>query len=453
MSEKIVDLKEGVKAHLIKNDIFKTNLICIMLTTPLKRETVTLNALIPFLLKRGTVNFPSQSDINKEFERMYGAGYNCGIDKIGDNQAIKFFIESISDEYTLEKEDLLKRSIDLLLDIILNPIMENGMFKDEFIDTEIDNLRKIIEAKIDNKDFYAFNRCIENMYEHRGFGLYKYGYLEDLENITNQKISKHYRELINNAKIDIYISGNFDENNLEKILLENTNIKNLNPRKENYIVNNSSTEVKQNVENIRQIQEKMDIKQGKLVIGFNALNKNENMTNIGIVFNSILGDGANSMLFQNVREKAGLAYTASSNFNKLKNNIFVRCGIQICNYDKTVSIIKEQIENIRQGKFTDKDLQNAKSYIISGIKTIEAEQDTEIVFYIGQEISKIRFTIPEYIKSIESVTREQVIDFAKELQMNLIYFLTASEQEEYEEEKEDVEVQEYGSCEDVEEDE
>ncbi len=76
MSEKQFEIKEGIKIHLIKTDLFKTNLICVMITTPLKRETVTLGALIPFLLKRGTQNYKDQSEINKKLEEMYGASYD-----------------------------------------------------------------------------------------------------------------------------------------------------------------------------------------------------------------------------------------------------------------------------------------------------------------------------------------------------------------------------------------
>ena len=96
MSENQFEIKKGIKIHLIKNDIFKTNLICVMLTTPLKRENVTLNAFVPFLLKRGTVNLKEQSMISKKLEEMYGASYDCGIDKVGDNQALKFYIETLS---------------------------------------------------------------------------------------------------------------------------------------------------------------------------------------------------------------------------------------------------------------------------------------------------------------------------------------------------------------------
>ena len=427
MGEKQFEIKKGIKVHLLKNNIFKTNLICIMLTVPIKRENVTLNALIPFLLKRGTNNLKEQSEISKKLEEMYGASYDCGIDKIGDNQALKFYIETINDNYSLKPENLLKQSMDLLLEIVFNPLMEDGVFKSDFLETEKENLRKVIDSKIDNKDYFAFNNCIETMYGESGFGLYKYGYSQDIENISIENISNYYNTLVKEAKIDIYVSGNFEEENIKSIILENENIQKLNDRKENFIINNSSTESKENVENIKEIKQKMNINQGKLVIGLDILLNKKDMQYAGIVYNSILGDGASSFLFQNVREKAGLAYTAKSQFNRMKSNIFIRCGIEIKNYDKAIQIIKEQLDNIKNGDFTNEDLKNAKMYIISGIKGIETEQDTEIIFYIGQEISRIRNNIEEYIEKINNVKREDIIEIANNIQINTIYFLTGEE--------------------------
>lgn len=421
MGEKQILIKEGIKAHFIETDLFKTNLICAILTTKLERDTVTKNALIPFLLRRGTNNLKTQTEINKKLEEMYGATYDCGIDKIGDNQALKFFVETINDKYTLSKENLLEESLDVLFDIIFNPLMNDGKFNEEYLKIEKENLKKVIESKIDNKAVYALNRCIENMYDNKGFGIYKYGYLEDVDNIDNSSISDSYKNLINNSKIDIYISGNFDENKI-KSFIENK-LSNIKPRKEDIITNNFSTESKQKVENVKEIQEEMNITQGKLVIGLDVLNPGKDIQDAVNVYNAILGGSANSFLFQNVREKAGLAYTARSTYNKMKSNIFINCGIEIPNYEKAVNIIKEQLNNMKDGKFSDDDLENAKRFIIAGIKTIEAEQDTEIVFYIGQEIAKQKIEIKDYISNIEKITREDVIEAAQNIQINTIFFL------------------------------
>lgn len=343
------EIKEGIKAHLIKTDLFKTNLICVMLTVPLERKNVTKNTLIPFLLKRGTMNLKNQYEISKKLEDMYGAVYDCGIDKVGDNQLIKFYIESVNDNFLPEKCDILKQSIDVILDIIFNPLMENNTFKEEFLDVEKDNLRKVIESKIDNKDKYAYDNCIAAMYKDSGYGIYKYGYAQDLEKITLEDISNHYKNLISSAKLDIYISGDIDENSTKDILMQNENIARLNSRKENYILD-SNTKSEENKE-IDIIEEKMNIAQGKLVMGLDVFSKQENVQIIGLVYNAILGDGANSMMFQNVREKESLAYSARSNYIKQKQNVFIRCGIEIENYEKAVEVIKQQLKNIEERKF------------------------------------------------------------------------------------------------------
>lgn len=427
MADKKFDLKKGIKIHLIKTDIFKTNLISIIITTPLKKENVTKNALIPFLLKRGSNSFPTHEQISLRLEELYGTSLNCGVDKVGDNQIIKFITESIDNNYTLNGEDLIKDVIDILVDVTFNPYLENGKFKESAIETEKEHLKEMIESRINNKDEYAYTRCLENMYDFDGYGLYRFGYLEDLEKITLEEISKYYFELINCAKIDIYISGNFEEEHVEKILKENLILQKLVEREPEYNPIKPNINDMKKIDQPKMIQEKMDVKQGKLVIGYNVLDEQKSSRNIGIIFNSILGDSATSLLFQNVREKAGLAYSARSGFIKPKNLIMIRAGIEIQNYDKALEIIEAQIDNMKKGNFSDKDINNAKTYVISGIKNIEMEQDTEIVFYMGQELNGLEFTIEEYIKKIDSVTKEQLVEFANNLQINTIYFLTGFE--------------------------
>ena len=130
MSDKKIELKQGIKLHLIPTNIFKTNLVCVLLTVPLEKETVTKNAIIPFLLKRGTENYKTQEEINKKLDDLYGASFDCGIDKIGDNQVIKFYVETIRDEYTANTENIMEKALNLLLEIIFKPVLEKGYFKE-----------------------------------------------------------------------------------------------------------------------------------------------------------------------------------------------------------------------------------------------------------------------------------------------------------------------------------
>ena len=271
MSYTSKEIKQGIKLHLIDTNKFKTNLFAVFITVPLNRERVTFNTVIPAVLKRGTNDLKTQEDISIKLEEMYGASFDCGIEKIGDNHVIKFYFESLNDNFIPNSysKNILKESIDLLLDIILNPLTENNKFKEEYVETEKNNIRVLIDSKIDNRDQYALNRCIEEMYKGKPYGLYKYGYTEDLDKINAKNLYSYYKELINTSKIDIFVSGEIKKQNVENIIKNNKNIKSLEGRNPNYIVNNEQTENKENNDEIV-IQDKMDVNQGKLVIGLDV---------------------------------------------------------------------------------------------------------------------------------------------------------------------------------------
>lgn len=416
------EIKQGITLHQIHTQNFKTNLYSIFLTIPLKRENVTLDALTGAILRRGTNNLQSQEEISKELETMYGASFDCGIEKTGDNHILKFYLETLSEEFLPQPENLTEKCLSILFDIAFNPLTINGTFKQEYVDGEKKNLKQIIESKIDNKAKYAYDRCIEEMFKNEPYGLYKFGYVEDIENITAEKLYNYYLKLINNCKIDIFCSGRLNSKELLEKINNNENIKKLEARNPNYVVNNEMTEEKEKTET-KTVEESTQVTQGKLVIGLDIQNTKENSRFAASVYNAILGGGANSKLFQNVREKQSLAYTAGSNYLRTKNTIFVRCGIEIANYQKALDIIKEQLEDMKQGNFNEEDIENAKKLILASIDGITEEQDTEITYYYGQELSDRFMSIEDYRKSIEKVDKEQIIDIANTIQINTVYFL------------------------------
>lgn len=416
------DIKNGVSLHKINTNKFKTNLYAVFIATPLKREDVTKNALITSILRRGSENIPSQDLISKKLEEMYGASFDCGIEKAGDNQIIKFYLETINDEFLPEQEELTKKSLDILFDIIFNPLIENDGFKKEYFDSEKQNLKQIIESKIDNKRAYSFDRCIEEMFKNEPYGLYKYGYVEDLEKITPQDLYEQYKKLISNAKIDIFVSGEQKDDSILNIIKENEKIIKLNEREAEYIENKENTN-KTEVKETQVVEEHMQVAQGNLVLGLNINTEIENAKFVASLYNAILGGGANSKLFQNVREKQSLAYTAGSTYRRQKNVIFIRCGIEIKNYEKALNTIKDQLKDIENGNFSEEDINNSKELISESIRSISAEQDTEITYYYGQELSDKFTTIEEYIEKINNVTKQQIQEIAKKISINTIYFL------------------------------
>lgn len=421
MNYKKEEIKPGITLHKINTNKFKTNLFSIFLTTKLNRKNVTKNALLTAVLRRGTKKLTTQEEISKYLENMYGASFDCGVEKSGDNHVIKFYLESINNEFLPTEENLSKECMDVLLDIVFNPYIEDGSFKKEFVEGEKENLKQIIEGKIDNKARYAFDRCIEEMYKNEPYGLYKYGYIDDLKSIDNKNLYEYYRDFIKDVKIDIFVSGDLDEKIVSEIK-ENEIIKNLEEREAVYNVNKEN-QLKDKVSEPKVIIESMQIAQGKLILGLDVLdNKKENRYQTS-VYNVILGGSANSKMFQNVREKASLAYTAGSNYLRQKDNIFIKCGIDIPNYEKALEIIKEQLKQMENGDFTEEDIDNAKTIIKASVESIPESQDSEITYYFSQELSEEFVSIEEYIKNIEKVSKEQIVEIAKKIQINTIYFL------------------------------
>ena len=415
-----INIKDGIKLHTIQTDKFKTNLIAIMLTTKIDKQNVTKNALIPAVLRRGTVSLKTQEEINKKLEDMYGASFDCGLDKTGDNQVLKFYIESVNDGFLPhDNEDMLKTSLENIFELVFNPYLENDCFKKEYVEQEKENLKQIIEGKIDSKARYALDRCIEEMYKNEPFGLYKYGYVEDLNNINEKNLYEYYINLINQCKIDVFVSGILD-NNIEEIIKTNQNINKLEQRNPEYIMPEIKSKIAQKENDI---QESMEVNQGKLVIGLDLDIDDENLRYDAMIYNSLLGGSANSKLFQNVREKASLAYIASSSYYRFKNNVFINCGIEIENYNKALDIIKQQIEDMKKGEFTDEEVENAKQGIIAAIKSIDDEQDTEITYFFGQELSENKLDLDKYMERVSKVNKQNVIDIANKVSVNTVYFL------------------------------
>ena len=232
------DIKNGITLHLIDTDKFKTNLMAIFLTTPITRKYVTYDALLSAILRRGSKNIPTQEEISKKMEGMYGASFDTGIDKTGDNHILKFYLETINDEFIPQNDDnMLKQGINILTDIVFNPLLDEEKFKEEYLNQEKENIRQRINGKIDNKALYARQRCTEEMYKGMPAGLYRFGYVEDLDKINASNLYEYYKKLLSECKIDIFVSGKIENVDVKDIILNNENIKKLSERNAKYIIN------------------------------------------------------------------------------------------------------------------------------------------------------------------------------------------------------------------------
>jgi predicted Zn-dependent peptidase len=240
-----------------------------------------------------------------------------------------------------------------------------------------------------------------------------------LEAINEQNLYEHYKYFVESLPMLVYITGEIEEAQLKKVIdalgaIKRGNIKGIPP--------GDTTKSAQTVKNE---VEKMSVNQGKLSLGFrtNTGPSEADYYNL-IVYNTILGGGIHSKLFQNVREKESLAYYAFSRLEKFKGLMVVSSGIEIGNKDKAQDIILKQIEDIKSGKISDYEFDSSMNTIETGIKSIMDGQLQIVDFYLSQEIAKNPDDFQGMIDNIKKVTRQDVVRVAEKIQLDTVYFLT-----------------------------
>ncbi len=414
-----INIGNGIFLNLIKTNKFKSNLISFYFLRPLSKEEVTKNALLPLVLKRGTKEYDNNLKIQKKLEENYGANLSIAINKRGEKHVLRFTVETVNGDYVGDK-DYIYEVIDLMKSIIFNPALDKGYFRKDYLEQEKENLKRRIESRINDKRSYALERCIEVMCKNEKFSLYPLGNIDDLDNINEEVLYKHYQNVIKTSPIEIFCVGEYDEKlveylkNLDKIVREN-------------VITLYREQIISGVQTKNMIYEDMDITQGKVVLGFRTgIPYEDRLYNGLLVASDILGGGPNSKLFRNVREKESLAYYISSTILKYKSIMLIDGGIEFSNFEKTIDIVKEQLEEMKTGSFTEEDIEISKKSLISSTESIKDSLFLISEFFFSQRLSNDNRSLEEIIKDINSVTKGEITEAISKVILDTIYFMKNS---------------------------
>lgn len=414
---KRVDLGNNINLTLIKTSKFKTNLVSVYIQRVLDRDEVTKNALLPSVITSGSKNYPTLREISHKMDNFYGASLFSNVGKRSEKQILEFKILGVNDKYIDEK--IFKDMIEFLNDIINNPFIENDGFQEEYLHLEKQNLKDKIKAAINDKKAYAQNKCIEAMCKDERYSIEENGYEEDIDSITAVDLYNHYKNILKTSPIDIVVEGDFDDDFVADAVKQNFKFE------RGDIIEIPRGKYVKKVDDVKVVEEKMDITQGKLVMGYRAnvdYMDNDKYYSL-VVGNSVFGGGAHSKLFNNVREKESLCYYVFSSVEKYKSIMFVSSGIEAQNYEKAVKIIKEQLEDLKNGKITDTELANSKSALINSAKSVTDNIGGMSEFSFAQSLGKTNSTVEDLIKSIEKVTVNDIVDSVKDIELDTVYFL------------------------------
>ncbi|MBQ3379287.1 MAG: insulinase family protein [Clostridia bacterium] len=418
MDHKRIAFKNNAGLNIIATDKFKTGFLSINFIRPLSRGENAKNALLVQVLRRGCSEFKTQREINLKLSKNYGMRLEPLVRKRGECQIFGFYCTMINNSFAFEGEDILRNAVNLMEKMIFEPLVKDGAFLEEYVESEKRNLKNYIAAQINDKISYSIKRATEEMCKGEPYALSAYGEADDVEKITPDELYRHYIDIINEAKLEIFYVGSEKEKEVESAF---EYVKKLPVRMIGAL---PAVKVTGEVKETRRVTEELRVAQGKLAIGCRTgIVEGDELYPALVLANALFGSTPVSKLFMNVREKLSLCYYVRSNIDKLKGVMIIAAGIENENLGVTLKEIEVQLSALKRGEISEGELTAARAALATMINsTLDSGYQTED-YYITGAISGGASSPLELLKKLERVTLDEIIAAANAIKYDTIYFL------------------------------
>lgn len=412
-----------IALNVIPTNKFKTVLITVLIRQFLSRELASKTALLPAVMERGSRNYPTYRDLMIRLEELYGAGFSSDVLKKGEKQVLSFSLEVINDLYAPGGE-LLRQGMSVIHSVLNQPLLEDGAFKREYVEQEKEQLAKEIKGLVNDKLNYALERCVQEMCDKEPYGVFKYGSLEELAKITPQDLYAYYEQILKENPLDIYIVGEVEPEWAFDLVEKAFSRGNGQKRRE------MSPDTVQSIPaEVRYHEERMPVSQGKLTLGYrtNTAYRDDDYAAL-LFYNGVLGGFPHSKLFQNVREKASLAYYAFSRLEKHKGIQLISAGIEVENYERTLEIINEQVKNIKKGEINGEEMENTRRGLINQFKIVADSPYSMLNLNMDGLLGGKDVGLDYCLRRLAEIEVDDVVAVADKVHLDTIYFLRAEEE-------------------------
>ena len=411
-------IADGVYFSSITDKRYKKNLISVAFSTQLSEETATENVIVPLLLTKCNSKLPSYKAFNNKMSRLYASGIGGTTGRQYDLQTISFGAYYLDDVYALAGEKMTEIMTDIFIDCLTSPVTENGVFTAKFVELEKKTAIDNIETAINDKRSYAIERAMKTICKGEPASVCSYGTVEKAKLITPDSAYKAYRRMLETMPCEIICTGCSDFDGVaEKFAaafekagrhdIENTTIA-LSPVK-------TQTE---------EVTERLTVNQSKLVLGFKSHSDDDAAL---VLLQKIFGGTTSSKLFQNVREKMSLCYYCSAARNDLKGIMLVNSGVENENIEKTKNAVVDQLEEIKNGNFTDEDINFAEMAIKNDFNSVADSAGNVSNWYFDCIRKNDIVTPEEKLERYLGVSKERIIAAAKSMVLDSVYVLTGNE--------------------------
>ena len=414
MEYKIEQLPYG-KLHIIKTDKFKNVEVTICFRRPITKNERTIRSVLVNTLIDTSKKYKTGRDIEIETEELYGSYINIYTINSGKCSILEASTTFLNEKYT--EKGQFNRAIDLLYELLLNPNITNKKFNKKSFEYAKDLIQDGIKSEKDNPSRYAFNRMLEEINPNNPIN-FKCN-IKDLKKITEANLYEYYLDIINNDTIDIFVVGDVTNKMINDLK------KKFNFDKRPYQELDHFS-IEHNICKKLITKESLPVMQSTICLGyvFDDLTDFESRY-VMSVMNYILGGGSDSLLFKTVREKESLCYSIHSSYGLLGGGLSISAGIDKKNFNKTKKLILEQVENLKNGKFSNSDIK--KGIICYENSCINMQDSIREISELYRAKCFVKSDIPDdRIKYINKVKKNDIVKLANKMHLSKIFFLEGS---------------------------
>jgi len=407
---------EHASVHLFPTEKTKTNRLSVYWVGDLG-DDVTARALLPSVLARGTTSLPTLKEVTRHLEHLYGAGFSADVTKIGERHLISFRFDFVNDRFLPAGESVLSEVVRFAREVLHSPFLDEGGFPRPTVEQERVALRRHIEGLINDKSEYASRRCIDHACAVEDFRRYEYGTVEALEAITSDGLLQLWSEEHLRAPVHIYFSGAFEEaealDALSPLMERGGDARAVSPLPELHPVTEP-----------RQVVEEMDVHQVHLVQAYRTGIRyaDHGATSLSIA-NGILGTFPHSKLFQNVREKHGLAYAIGSSLDRSHGMMFVAAGVPADKWETARDVIHGELADLQAGKISDNEFEATKLGFDNQLRMVEDSPGPLAGIDLSWRLSGAEYDHDRYRAEVQAATKDDVVAAARSIELDTVFAL------------------------------
>lgn len=407
--------------HLSEQN-YRTDRLTGLFAVPITADTAAEYAILPGLLTRSCAAYPTVATFNRRLDELYGATVQGQVFRLGGWQILSFSVSYLNRKYTLDGSDLTGACTDLLLDMLFDPALEDGVFPADAFAQEKRCLLERLQGEMNEKRTYARQRCEQVLCPDHPFSLNPNGTEETVNALTPVAASTARERLLSEATIHWLYQSADSTDTLTKKLEERFGT--LPYRRPTALHLDNAFTLKES-----NCTEHMALNQAKLVLGFRvAITKPEGNIEAAQLMNTLWGGCVTSLLFTHVREELSLCYYCAATYDPFTGIILVDSGVQLENAQRTKEEVLKQLEAIREGNFSDDELEAARRALIQ--KYVSASDSPEALenYYVGQTLYDDYVTPDEKRSRILAITKEDVCRAAQLTHFDSTYLLAPNEE-------------------------